>query len=90
MTLHEAIELLKREGVSDEFYEVGGGLGSGEIWGIERVGGQWSVYFSERGMKDSVRMFDAEPEAVGYFLAKVKKRVKEFTGNDISIDPNGS
>ena len=37
---------------------------------------KWEVYYSERGEKSNVRIFDLESDACEYFLKKLKKYAK--------------
>jgi hypothetical protein len=86
VTCDEAVDFLNRNGVDPGYYELGG-LGAGEIWGIEKAGARWQVYFSERGDKRNPKTFGTESEAVAFFLEKVSKTISEFEGRTLPLPP---
>lgn len=73
MTLKEMTDFLASHGVyEDELYSIGG-LGGGEIDGIELIDGVWHTYFSERGSKNSIKKWNSEAEAVQYIVVRAEK-----------------
>ncbi|MEP4192598.1 MAG: hypothetical protein ABJN51_16040 [Sneathiella sp.] len=68
MKLIEMKTYLAAHGVEDGTAYTHGGLGGGEIQGIEEIDGVWHTYYSERGSKRGYRAWDAEEEAVAYVL----------------------
>lgn len=59
---------LEQAGVSPEIYSLYGGLPSERFVLDKRTDGRWEFYYSERGDKSGVRVFDLEAEATQYFL----------------------
>lgn len=43
-----------------------------ESYCIRQKNGQWEVYYSERGQKTGLKMFDLESDACEYLLEKIK------------------
>lgn len=68
MTLDEMKAYLAAHGVEDGSFYSHGGLGGGEIDGIEEVDGVWHTYFSERGGKNDRRAWPSEEAAVASIL----------------------
>ena len=77
MQLAEAVARLRNAGVPDWFYVTDGGLGSGECLGIERVGGGWSIYYSERGSKTPVEDCPDEDAACRALLCHVDRMMRD-------------
>lgn len=71
MTLQEMKTYLASHGVVDGSFYTHGGLGGGEIDGIEEVDGVWYTYFSERGSKNDRRAWPDEEAAVASILDRV-------------------
>jgi len=77
-TLKEMKEYLSRHGVEDGSAYTNGGLGGGDIDGIEYVNGVWYSYFSERGSKHSYRTWPNETAAVAYVLPRAVALAKQY------------
>ncbi|MFX8755012.1 hypothetical protein ABTM47_19710, partial [Acinetobacter baumannii] len=60
----KALEKLK---VNPELYSIESHL-KNDVYVIEKINNQWYVYYSERGKKNSLRIFELESEACDFFL----------------------
>lgn len=58
--------------VPKDMYSLNGGLPS-EAYCINKIEGYWEVYYSERGQKSSLKVFQTESEACEYFLNILSK-----------------
>ncbi|WP_370313038.1 hypothetical protein [Sagittula sp.] len=72
MTVEEMKAYLAAHGVEDGSVYTHGGLGAGEIDGIEFIDGAWHTYFSERGSKNNYRRWNSEAEAVAWMLPRAE------------------
>lgn len=71
MNVEELRAKLRAMGVSRDRYSVDGGL-PWDATGMESLpDGGWRVYFSERGAKYTVKVFETEAEACDFMLAEV-------------------
>ena len=77
-TVAEMKSYLVRHGVEDGSVYTHGGLGGGEIDGIEEIDGVWYTYFSERGSKNSYRAWPNETSAVAYILPRTEKLARQY------------
>ncbi len=77
-TLQEMKEYLARHGVEDGSVYTHGGLGGGDIDGIEQIDGIWHTYFSERGSKNSYRAWPDEASAVAYLLPRAVQLAQQY------------
>ena len=77
LNLKETLAILKKEGVPDAMYSVGG-LGKGECVGISNENGEWQTYYSERGTKTSVKTYANENDACRAFLKLLELHLKDF------------
>ncbi len=68
----ELQSILVQEGISSESYDLNGGSPN-EKYCLNRDGGKWSVYYSERGIRTGERTFDNESEACEYLLDMLRK-----------------
>ena len=64
-------EVLQREGIREDYYDLDGGLPS-ERYAIEEEAGGWCVYYSERGLQSGKRTFATESEACEYLLSQLR------------------
>lgn len=71
MTKAELAAKLIEIGVPKGDYSLSGGLPN-EAYCLEHSGGKWRVYYSERGERTGLKVFDSEEEACDYFLATFK------------------
>ena len=55
-----------------DMYSLKGGLPN-EAYTINNTGDTWEVYYSERGSKTNLKVFDSEGEACRYFLEMIKE-----------------
>lgn len=78
MTLKEMKDYLDRHGVEDGSVYTHGGLGGGDIDGIEEIDGVWHTYFSERGSKNAYRAWPDEESAVAYLLPRIVALAKQY------------
>ena len=76
---HEEMkECLERHGIEDGSVYTHGGLGGGDIDGIECIDGVWYTYFSERGSKNSYRPWQDEAAAVAYIFPRTVTLAKHY------------
>lgn len=68
MKLREMKTYLAAHGVEDGLTYSHGGLGGGELYGIEEIDGVWHTYYSERGSKRGYKAWPSEEEAVAHVL----------------------
>lgn len=57
---------------SDSYSILKGGLPNEQLCIVKNETG-WEIYYSERGEKSSINVFDDETSACEYFLEKLKK-----------------
>jgi hypothetical protein len=60
-------------GVDPNAYSLSGGLPNEQYVLGEEANGQWGVYYSERGLKTGLRLFDSESSACSFFLEKITR-----------------
>ncbi len=78
MNIYEMKEYLKKHGVEDGSFYTHGGLGGGEIDGIEQIDGKWFTYFSERGSKNNYKEWPNEEAAAKYILERAEAYAKRL------------
>jgi len=66
MNINELKSRLEIIGIDKGFYSLSGGLPS-EVFCINRIENGWEVYYSERGAKSKLNVFEKESEACNYF-----------------------
>lgn len=71
MKLKETLEAIKRHGIPEGYFTVGGVDGGEFGGGIECVNGTWITYQTERGKKIERQTWFNEEEACAYFFANV-------------------
>ena len=72
MTAAELVLELKKIGVPEDLYSIMiGGLPNEKMCIVKE--GNWQVYYSERGNKVGLKLFETETEACEYFLRKLKR-----------------
>ena len=85
MTVTELEALLRRNGVPDEYYVLDGGLGSGECYGIEASGGEWVLYYSERGTKNPLDRVPSEDAACRLMITHLNRSMERRFGRTIPL-----
>jgi hypothetical protein len=73
MNINEMKTYLALHGVEDGSFYTHGGLGGGEIDGIEQIDGKWFTYFSERGSKNSYKEWASEEAAVEFVMERAEQ-----------------
>ena len=75
MNKRELKEVLAKENISEEFYSLEGGFPY-DKYCLFFNGEIWEVYYSERGEKISLKVFDSEEVACDYFHAWLLESLK--------------
>ena len=70
MSIKELKELLMVKNVPQDLYSLEGGLPS-ESYCIEKTEDKWHLYYSERGVKETINYYDTEDEVVDAFLSEI-------------------
>lgn len=78
MNIREMRDYLAAHGVKDGVFYTIGGLGGGEIDGIEQVDGRWFTYFSERGNKRNYIERESESDACRYIVGLAEELARQF------------
>ena len=73
LTRAELAALLLRERFRPDCYRLHGGLGAGECYVLDHTPAGWEVYYSERGMKGSLRVFGTEGDACTHLLGLLRR-----------------
>lgn len=73
MNVKQLKQYLTKHGIEEGSLYTIGGLGAGEIDGIEEVDGKWYCYYSQRGSKTNYRLFESESDACKYIAIRAKK-----------------
>ena len=72
MTIIELEHELVQLGIASDLYSImTGGLPNEKLCIVKDD--KWQVYYSERGEKSGLKIFETETEACEYFLCKVKR-----------------
>ncbi|NLK78583.1 MAG: hypothetical protein GX284_12950 [Clostridiales bacterium] len=72
MTIKELEQELEQIGVPKDLYSIMiGGLPNEKLCIVRE--GKWQVYYSERGNKSGLKVFETETEACEFFLRKMKR-----------------
>lgn len=74
MTKQELSKLLGEKNIRPDAYELEGGLPN-EAYTLNYTGSIWEVYYSERGLKSGLKVFQNEHEACEYFYALIIKAI---------------
>lgn len=69
MNRQELERILVDKKISSD-YSLDGGLPS-EVFCLNENNGKWEVYYSERGNKSDLKVFDNESDACEYFLREI-------------------
>ncbi|MEO0401139.1 MAG: hypothetical protein AAF214_02065 [Pseudomonadota bacterium] len=78
MKLREMKTYLAAHGVDEGSTYSHGGLGGGELHGIEEIDGVWYTYFSERGSKRNYKAWESEEEAVAFVLESAERGARLY------------
>jgi hypothetical protein len=73
----ELEERLIKEEIRTDLYSLNGGLPS-EVYCLSEINGVWEVYYSERGSKTGLQIFDDEGEACQYFYEELIRILKNM------------
>lgn len=74
MSIEELKELLIQKNVPLHLYSLEGGLPS-ESYCIEKIKNKWHLYYSERGVKETINYYDNEDEVVDAFLSEIDRYI---------------
>lgn len=86
MNKNDMKKILDKNGVKENFvYEITN-TNIGDFLGVEETIQGWSVYYSERGKKQSLEIFDNEDSACKAMLRKVSQRMLEDYGEHIDFE----
>ena len=77
MNKKELQERLGLENIPTNVYSLNGGLPNERLC-LGEVNGKWEVYYSERGHKSDLNIFDKETEACEYFYKDLHKMLNEM------------
>lgn len=78
MTITTLKEVLASEGILSNWYSIENhGIKEAKIC-IEAEGSQWSVYYSERGVKYDVAFFSEESSACEEMLRRLREKKNKF------------
>lgn len=72
MDSKELKKILKRERIPKDLYSLKGGLPN-ESYCLEKNADKWEVYYSERGIRSDLKVFDTEEEACKHLYKRVKR-----------------
>lgn len=78
MKLDEMKIYLAAHGVPEDSLYFNGGLGGGDIDGLERIDEVWHTYFSERGSKRNYKEWPNEDTAVDFVKERIIKLAKQY------------
>ena len=84
MTVDDLGALFRSNGVPDDAYVLDGGLGAGECYGIENAGGEWIVYYSERGSKNELKRTGSEDAACRLMIGYINTTMQHRRGGPIT------
>lgn len=71
MNKNKLKERLQQEGVRADLYSLEGGFPV-EAYVLNQSGNHWEVYYSERGYKNALEVFDNESDACENIYPKIK------------------
>lgn len=77
MNFKELESRLISENIRRDVYSLKGGL-SNEAYCISQTNGIWEVYYSERGIKSGLKVFQKEEEACQYFYDSLIKTLRDM------------
>ena len=68
----ELEKALQEKAINPRAYSLGGGLPN-EQYVLAEEEGKWLVYYSERGQRSGLKVFDSEDSACRYFLKELSE-----------------
>lgn len=72
MNIEELNEVLKIENVPSDLYSLKGGMPN-ESYCIGIKEDKWEVYYSERGCKSDLKVFETEEKACQHLYKRIKR-----------------
>lgn len=84
MTVNNLIRIFQANKVPEHFYTIGG-LGGGECYGIEFAGGEWRVYYSERGRKTVLQTSNTEEAACLELIRYIDEMMQDDFGYSLDL-----
>lgn len=72
MNKTELKQRLRQEKIRADAYNLNGGLPN-EAYCLNENGNKWEIYYSERGNKSGLKIFDNENDACQHFYQLIKK-----------------
>lgn len=74
MTIMELKRILLEWEVPENLYSIMvGGLPNERLCLVKNCDKKWEIYYSERGRKSGLKLFESEEEACEYFLRKMSR-----------------
>lgn len=77
MNIKELESRLISENIQSDLYSLDGGLPN-EAYCISQSNGSWEVYYSERGNKSGLRIFQNEEEACQFFYDSLIETLRDM------------
>lgn len=74
MDIVELKAVLQNDRIPKDFYSLQGGSPN-ESYCIAKRGNNWEVYYSERGTKTDLKIFDTEDEACKHLYKRIKQMI---------------
>ena len=75
MNISQLKTQLEEAGFRRDAYSLKGGLPN-EAYCLNKLSDKWEVYYSERGQKTNLKVFDSEDEACRYFYSILNRALK--------------
>ncbi len=85
MNRNDMKTILKKNGIEENFVYEMTDTNIGDLLGIEETIQGWSVYYSERGKKQILAIFDDEDSACRMMLQKIAQSMMEDYGKIIDF-----
>lgn len=75
MNKQELEHKLNDERIPTHMYKLDGGFPN-EAFCLQKIGAKWEVYYSERGQKTGLKIFNSEAVACKYIYDLIKSAIK--------------
>lgn len=75
MTKSELLQRLRSEHIPERYYSLDGGMPP-ERWVLAKSKSGWEVYYSERGEKSGLKVFNSEHDACEHFCKELKDMLR--------------